>query len=110
MARAKMIVLAAAMPGQKLELDQWYDKRHIPDILAVPGIQSCERFDFQGMGPGDAAQKWDYVGIYDIEADDVGAVLKDMGGRMGTERMPKSPALDSSRTLAFIAHAKPTAK
>jgi hypothetical protein len=106
MARAKMIVMAAATDGQTEALDQWYETRHVPDLLAVPGVRSIERFDVQMMKvPGDLPG-WDFVGIYEIEADDINAVLKEMGARMGTERMPHSPTLDSAKTLAIIAHEK----
>jgi hypothetical protein len=107
MARAKMIVLAAAHEGQAEALDQWYETRHVPDLLAVPGIKSIERFDVQMLKAPDGAPKWDYIGIYEIEADDIDAVLKESGARMGTSRMPASPTLDSSKTLAIIAHEKP---
>ena len=106
MARAKMIVLAKATGGQTKQLDDWYETRHVPDLLAVPGITSIERFDVQMMKAPEG-ESWDYAGIYEIEADDIGAVLKEMGARMGTPQMPGSPTLDSSRTLAIIAHEKP---
>jgi hypothetical protein len=106
MARAKMIVLARATEGQTKELDEWYETRHVHDLLAVPGITSIERFDVQMMKAPDG-ESWDYAGIYEIEAEDVSAVLKEMGARMGTPKMPGSPTLDSSKTLAIIAHEKP---
>jgi len=106
MARAKMIVLAKAAEGQAKALDDWYETRHVHDLLAVPGITSIERFDVQMMKSPDGTT-WDYAGIYEIEADDINAVLKEMGARMGGPQMPGSPTLDSSKTLAIIAHEKP---
>jgi len=101
-----MIVLAAAHEGQAEALDHWYETQHVPDLLAVPGVKAIQRFDVQLLKAPEGSPRWDYIGIYDLEADDIGAVLKEAGARMGSPQMPASPALDSSKTLALIAHEK----
>lgn len=107
MTKAKMIVLVAAPEGQSAGLDQWYENRHVPDLLAVPGIKAVERFDIGVvLHAPEGAPRWDFVGVYDLEADDIGTVLKEMGSRMGTARMPTSATLDSDKTLAVIAYPK----
>lgn len=109
MARAKMIVLAAAHEGQAKALDDWYETRHVPDLLAVPGVQAIQRYDVRVLKGPAGTQAWDFIGIYDLEADDINGVLKEAAGRMGSAQMPASPALDSSKTLALVAHEKKAA-
>ncbi|MDB5444868.1 MAG: hypothetical protein JWQ97_185 [Phenylobacterium sp.] len=106
MAQAKMIVLAAATDGQVAALDEWYETRHVPDLLQVPGVKSIQRFDARMLKVPEGAPGWDFIGIYDLEADDIDAVLREAGVRMGTPQMPASPALDSSKTLALVAYPK----
>lgn len=31
-------------PAREQELSDWYDKIHIPDVEAVPGVLSCRRY------------------------------------------------------------------
>jgi len=105
MATALMMVLATAKPGQADSLDSWYDSRHIPDLLAVPGVKSARRYDVrpmklpEGIGP-------QFLALYEIEADDIDSVLMEVGRRNDTEAMPSSPALDSDKTIAVIAFPK----
>lgn len=98
----KMVVLAKAAAGRAEELAQWYDERHIPDLLAVPGFASAERHRVAPVKQPDGMPQWDFMLIYEITGDDPMTVLRTMGGMMGTERMPTSDALDSSQTLSLL--------
>lgn len=104
--KAKMIVLAAAAEGQREALDHWYATRHIPDIEAVPGIVATERYDLQLMKAPEGCPQWDFFSVYSMEGDDIPAIMREMGSRMGGPLMPASPTLDSSKTLAFMAFPK----
>ena len=106
MAEAVMVVLAAAQPGQAEELDQWYETRHVKDLMAVPGFKSIARYDLRAMKIPEGCPQWDFLGLYQLEADDINAVLAESGKRMGTAQMPASPAMDSAKTLAFVAFPK----
>lgn len=98
----KMVVLAKAAEGRVDELAQWYDERHIPDLLAVPGFVTAERHGVVQVKPLAGTPQWDFMLIYEIAGDDPFAVLKTMGGMMGTERMPTSDALESVWTLSLM--------
>jgi len=98
----KMVVMAKAAAGRVAELAQWYDERHIPDLLAVPGFASAERHAVAPVKLLDGLPLWDFMLIYEIAGDDPMAVLHTMGGMMGTERMPSSDALESSQTLSLL--------
>ena len=98
----KMVVLAKAAEGRVDELADWYDRRHIPDLLAVPGFVSAERHAVLPVKVPDSMQQWDFMLIYEIAGDNPFAVLQTMGGMMGTDQMPVSDALESARTLSLV--------
>ncbi|MFC4595833.1 hypothetical protein [Sphingobium tyrosinilyticum] len=97
----KMMVLARASEGKKAELARWYDERHIPDLLAVPGFISAERHDAVPIKAPDGLPNWDFLLIYEFEGDPMTA-LRNMGNVMGSEKMPRSDALDSTYTLSVV--------
>lgn len=88
MARYKLIAFSNPVDGREDDFNQWYENQHLPDVVAVPGFVSGERFACVGEGPHK------YMAIYEIETDDLPAVLAEFGKRPGTELMPVSDALD----------------
>lgn len=72
-------------------------------MLAVPGIVGATRYKVspvkfpEGVAPPDA------VTIYDFAANDPAAILQECGRRSDTPAMPFTPAIDRSRTMAFVA-------
>ncbi len=90
MARYKLVALSNAAQGRDDDYNEWYNTQHMPDVLAVPGFVSAERLTCIGEGPHR------YLAIYEIETDDIGAVLAEFAKRPGTDLMPVSDALDMS--------------
>lgn len=102
MAKARMFVLAKAHEGCREKLEQWYDGRHIPDLLKVPGLVAARRSDVRTLKMPEGFPAYDSLAIYDLDGD-IDAILRESGSRMGTAAMPTSPAMDSSKTLALVA-------
>lgn len=90
MARYKLVAFSNAAEGREADFNQWYDGQHMPDVLAIPGMVSAQRFACVGEGPHK------YMAIYEIETEDLGALLAEFGKRPGTDLMPISDALDFS--------------
>jgi len=109
MPHALMVVLTNAKPGQSERFESWYDERHLKDLAAVPGITSVRRYGVSPMKLPAGVEGFESLAIYELEANDIDAVLAECGRRMGTAEMPTDPALDSDRTLAFVALPKPVA-
>ncbi len=103
MGEYRMVVLTKAVAGQHDELGRWYDTRHIPDLRRVPGLVAAERYSLRRIGGPPQSLEWDYMVVYTIEADDPMTVIAECGRRLGTDEMPRSPALDSSLTLTLVA-------
>ena len=93
------LVITNPVPGQEAEYNRWYTERHLPDVVAVPGMVAAQRLRVTGESnlPGS------YVAIYELETDDPSAVLAEVNARAGTNAMPLSPALDIARvTVALL--------
>jgi hypothetical protein len=69
------------------EYNEWYSSVHIPEILAIPGFVSARRYKV--IGPDGPV----YVAVYDIEADDITAPLKELSARSGAGQHTKSDVL-----------------
>lgn len=98
-------VLTNPREGQDAAFTEWYDDRHIPDVLAIPGVISAQRYGLAPVQRMDAPYPFSWFAFYEVETDDLQALIKDMRERGGTERMPISDALDPNRiTLVFSPH------
>jgi hypothetical protein len=97
-----MIVFAKAAEGRSADLARWYDERHIPDLLSVPGLISAERHTLSPVKRPPGTPEWEYMLIYEIEGDDPMVVLRNMGTMMASGRISLSDALESTSTLSLI--------
>ena len=92
MAKYVMVVPSAAKEGRDADYNGWYDSEHIQDILALPGVVSGRRFDAEpAVSPNPPPAR--YLAIYEIETDDIGAVMAEMGRRAMAGEMSVSDAL-----------------
>ena len=73
---AKGIILVETFPSspeREQEYNIWYDEVHLPELVALDGIVSARRLrPVNGEGP--------YIALYEIEGDDLAAVLQGMSG------------------------------
>lgn len=98
MSRYQIHLHTRALPGQEEAYHRWYDETHIAEMLGVDGFLSGERFEPVPLAP-DAPPSGEYLAVYEIETDDIGALLQGMG----TAKLDISPALDTAnvRTEVF---------
>ena len=87
----KYILTAFSLPvkGQEEEYNLWYDQVHFHDLLQIPGIKTAQRFrplSHPGMPENP------FLAIYEIETDDIGAVMHAL--QNGTYTMRPSNAID----------------
>lgn len=77
MAKGIMVVQTGPVSAEREdEYNDWYSGTHIPEILAIPGFVGARRYKLTG---GDGTPS--YLAIYEIEADDVTAPVKELGAR-----------------------------
>jgi hypothetical protein len=95
-----MVVQSKAVEGRDDEYNEWYDTTHLADILALPGVRSGRRFDYETAlfgGPG-----LPYLAIYEIEADDINVVIGAMGQAAASGGMRQSDALDAPASVLWF--------
>lgn len=103
MARYEYVILTVSHPGMEEEFQRWYDEVHVPDVLKVPGVVSCTRYQpvLQLVRELQVPQ-WNSVAIYTIEAEDPEAVITAIKARAGTPEMAISDALDYSGNVQIL--------
>ena len=74
--------------------------QHFGDICAIPGVTGGRRLDQVMTVIGEPGLK--YLAIYDIETDDIGGVMAEMGRRGAEGLMPVSDALDGPASQLWI--------
>lgn len=64
-------VLTEPEPGREDEYNDWYNNRHIPDVLTVPGFVAAQRFLLSNVqrSPAAAEGALRYAAVYEIEGD-----------------------------------------
>lgn len=86
-------VYTQPLPGREAEYNEWYDRRHLQDVLRVPGALSAQRFDPVDDEPDGDRTSARYLALYEIEGDPQG-FLTELRARFGRDEMPSSEALD----------------
>lgn len=104
-------VLTNCDPTHEKEFNEWYDTVHLQDLLRIPGIVSAGRCKVAGTqmtmtetglslcGPAALGLKYRYIAYYNIETDDIEAVLKEVIARSNTPQMVISPYLTEAFTV-----------
>jgi EthD protein. len=103
MPRYRAIVMSNAREGQEDAFNRYYDEQHLPDVLAVPGYVSAERFRLVS-----GTDTYQYLTIYEIETDDLDAVNAEVMRRIESGEMPLTGTADP--THLFVANFEPVAQ
>jgi hypothetical protein len=103
MGKFVMVVASSALPGRDDEYNTWYDGEHLRDICALPGVISGRRFN---AVPSPSPLPGQYLALYEIETDDVGTLLAEMGRRAAAGGMAVSDALDRDSAKMWFYEAR----
>jgi len=107
-------VLTNAEDGADAGFNRWYDDVHLPDLLRVPGIMAAQRYKLAAVQTKrvdgktvvvtaqEAALQHQYLAVYEIETDDLSALLQDVCDRAGTPLMSITDTLKpDASTMCF---------
>ena len=99
------IVFSNPIEGKDDEFNEWYDKVHIPELLAVPGMVSAQRYNLKDAEiyhmEGGHAPEHRYAIIYEMEGD-VDAILNKIQEGVVSGEIHMADCLDmSSWRLSF---------
>jgi hypothetical protein len=98
------VVLTNATEGDDDTFNAWYNDRHIPDVLAVPGFIAAQRFTVASAIPGQTSP-WRYLSLYEVAPENLDASMAELQSRAGGEQMPLSPTLSGDVYAALFARA-----
>lgn len=95
MTRYTMLVSTNPVAGRDEEYNDWYDNRHLPDVLKLDGFVAAQRFR---LAPADPPQEAPhrYLAVYEVDADSVEAAGKILTEGFASGALPLSDALDVS--------------
>ena len=103
--RCIQIVFSNPVEGKDDEFNEWYDNVHIPELLAVPGMLSAQRYDLRDaeiyhLQDGRPPEQR-YCLIYEMEGD-VDAIMAEIQERVAEGKINMADCLDmSSWRLSF---------
>lgn len=100
MAKGLMLVQSVPSdPAREDEYNDWYAGKHVPEVLEIPGVVSGRRYKLVGR-PGTPPS---YLAVYELEADDVRAPLRELGARAssGVIEMSDVIQLDPPPTITL---------
>jgi hypothetical protein len=96
---ARGIILVESWPSspeREQEYNTWYDEIHLPELVALDGFVSARRLrPVDGDGP--------YVALYEIEGDNLQAVLDNMIANAGKLHMSDALQLDPAPIPRLLA-------
>lgn len=55
-------------PSREDEYNEWYNTKHVPDILEIPGVIKATRWASATDRPGQTRK---YLALYELETDDI---------------------------------------
>lgn len=92
MAKFKLVALSTPIAGKEAEFHEWYNTKHLPEIVGLPGGVGAQRYKLVAKLTG--ADVNEYMAIYDIECDDPMQFLGALGQASAEGKMTRTDAND----------------
>jgi hypothetical protein len=91
MARGIVVVRSRPVsPEREDEFNAWYGGVHLRELLAVPGFVSARRFRRVS-----GAEAPEYLAVYEVEADDLAAPMRELRRRSAAGETTPGDALQT---------------
>ncbi len=97
MAKHMLVVFTNAAEGKHDEFNRWYNDVHLGDVLKVDGFVAAQRFELKGMNDEESPHR--YLALYEIETDDIDAVVKGLEEAAAAGTMALSDAMRDPTAL-----------
>ena len=100
MATHLFIAFSNPVPGREDEYNTWYDNVHVPEVNAIPGYISGQRFKLVANTTGEMPGQ--YLVIYEMETKDPIAAYDGITKAMESGKMIVSNALHAESLVAAL--------
>jgi len=97
--RHLMIVQSNPAEGREDEFNEWYENTHLDEVLTVPGIVRAHRYRVKDGSANPSGRR--YLAVYEIEADDLDVVMKEMFAAAPNFKMSSAFDMSSAIILPF---------
>ncbi len=97
-----VLVISDCEDGREAEYSDYYDNRHIPDIMThQPEAVSAQRYAVKRhLGP-DGVPRWRFSTLYTVETDDIDGYLQRSFALMKDGKIPPSGASVTTTAVVF---------
>ena len=75
--RTLYIVRSNPTEGQEQEFNDWYENVHFPEVMAIEGFLTAERFKLNDENSA-GEQPYRYLAIYEIDDENVSGTLENI--------------------------------
>ena len=96
-----LLVFSNPVAGMEDVYNQWYDHQHAPDVVAVPGFVTAQRFVLSDPQLRISKPLPKYLVIYKIVSNDLPAVYAEVNRRLQTKMTVMDPSFDRSTSINF---------
>lgn len=102
--KMKLVALTRPQPGREDEYHEWYNTKHLPELVDKFGMAGAQRYKLAAKLMG--SDENEFLAIYDIEADDPMAFLGAMTEKAQSGELTPSDAQDfgTCYTALFTEH------
>ena len=102
MPKAMMLVWSnPSDPARDDEFNKWYNSTHAPDMLKLAPFKSVKRYRMSGTQLAPVETPGQYVAIYEIETDDLGAIPQVLGEAFAAGELPMDDVLVPGDLIIF---------
>jgi hypothetical protein len=91
----RMVAFSSPLQGKEEAFNKWTQDIHIPEVVSAYGFTGAQRFK---LGMALAGNSQPYMTIYEIETDDIGKSL----GEVGAKATTRSDAIDYGSATAIV--------
>ena len=96
--RKLFIAFTNAVDGRADEFNEWYDNVHFPDLLAVPGVRSAQRFELADAEVNTITpSQHRYLVVYELDGDPT-EIMGEIARRVQAGAVVLSDAMDMTTT------------
>lgn len=96
-----LLVFSNPVAGQEDVYNKWYDNQHAPDVVAVPGFVTAQRFVLSDTQLRVSKPLPKYLVIYKIVTNDLPSVFAEVQRRLDTKMTVIDPSFDRATSVSF---------
>jgi hypothetical protein len=86
-------------PDREADYNRWYDEKHLPEVLAMPGIQSARRYRGLDLeipeAVGGATLGMRNIAIYEMESEDLAETMQNVWRSVAEGEMELDDSLET---------------